>query len=300
MIRIDGLHHVTAMAIDPVATLAFYRNVLKFRLVKRTVNFDQPDIHHFYFGDPQGRPGTLLTQFPFTDAGRGHPGTGSTVAVALALPPGTMESWILHLAEQGIDSLGPFAHFGQPTLRLEDPFGMVIDLVELPAAPPASPWLAGVTLALREAEATEALLVELLGLSRTGTAAGLVRLAFPAERGGQWLDLRTEPSLPPVEPGGGTIHHIAFRVADPHMLAKVREALLARGLEPTPIVDRHYFRSVYVREPGGVLFEFATDPPGFAIDEPASALGQSLQLPPALEGQRAMIERRLAPLTPAG
>jgi glyoxalase family protein len=292
-----GLHHVTAMSVDPVETLRFYRNVLKLRLVKWTVNFDQPDIHHFYFGDEDGQPGTLVTLFPFPDAGRGHVGSGGIEAISLAIPEAMLERWILHLVEMGIDSDGPRLRFDRPVLQIVDPWGLRIELVALPKAQPA---LAGVTLAIADIGPSEALLVELMGYRRIGTEAGVVRLEPDAALQPQWIDLRPVLSQRPQEMGAGIVHHVAFRVADRAHLARMRQALLARGLEPTDILDRRYFESVYVREPGGILFEFATDPPGFAIDEPRTQLGAALQLPPALEPQRAMIERRLAPITPAG
>lgn len=292
-----GLHHITAMSVDPVETLRFYRNVLKFSLVKWTVNFDQPDIHHFYFGDETGQPGTLVTLFPFPDAGRGHAGSGGVEAITLAIPEEMLEHWILHLVEMGVDSEGPRPRFNRPVLKIVDPWGLRIELVALPKARPA---LAGVTLALADLGPTEALLVELMGYRRAGIEAGLVRLEPGRTTQPQWIDLRPVPNPSPQEMGAGIVHHVAFRVADRAHLAQMRQALLARGLEPTDILDRRYFESVYVREPGGVLFEFATDPPGFAIDEPRTQLGSALQLPPALEPQRAMIERRLAPITPAG
>lgn len=294
-----GLHHVTMLSSDPVETLRFYCEVLRLHLVKRTVNFDAPDIHHLYFGDRDGRPGTLLTFFPFIDAARGHAGGGAAAALSLAIPAEAMEDWILHLAEQGIDTFGPTTRFGEPVLRFEDPFGLALDLVGREGvAPGPHPVLTGATLASQAPDATEALLVRLMGYEPAGEEPGLRRLAAPG--GGQTLDLARGGALPPVEPGAGTVHHLAFRVPDDASLGAIRAELLAWGLDPTPVLDRRYFRSVYVREPGGILFEFATDPPGFAIDEPADRLGTGLQLPPELEPQRAAIERRLAPLTPAG
>lgn len=294
-----GLHHVTALSNDPVETLRFCREALRLHLVKRTVNFDAPDIHHFYFGDATGRPGTVLTFFPFTDAARGHAGSGAVSAVALAIPPARMEDWILHFAELGIDTLGPFTRFGEPVLRLADPFGLVLDLVGRDGlAGDGPPPLAGVTLLSAAPDRTEALLAGLMGYEPAGDEAGFRRLVLPGS--GQALDLALDPAGAPVEPGAGIVHHVAFRVPDQARLGAVRTDLLDHGLDPTPILDRRYFHSVYVREPGGILFEFATDPPGFTLDEPAGHLGASLQLPPDLEPQRPAIERRLAPLTPAG
>ncbi|MCZ8182439.1 MAG: VOC family protein [Beijerinckiaceae bacterium] len=294
-----GLHHVTMLASDPVETLRFYGEVMRLHLVKRTVNFDAPDIHHLYFGDREGRPGTLLTFFPFTDAARGHVGGGAAAALSLAIPAGEMEAWILHLAEQGVDTLGPMERFGEQVLRFEDPFGLALDLIGREGiGATALPILAGATLLSQAPAATEALLVRLIGCEPAGEERGLRRLVIPGS--GQSLDLAREGTTLPVETGAGIVHHLAFRVPDEAGLGAIRAELVALGLDPTPVLDRRYFRSVYVREPGGILFEFATDPPGFAVDEPPDRLGTSLQLPPELEPQRAAIERRLAPLTPAG
>lgn len=294
-----GLHHVTMLSSDPVETLRFYREVMRLRLVKQTVNFDAPDIHHLYFGDAAGRPGTLLTFFPFTDAARGHVGGGAAAAISLAIPAEDMEAWILHLAEQGVDTLGPTERFGEARFRFEDPFGLTLDLIGrdgLGAAP--HPILAGATLLSQAPAATEALIIRLMGCELAGEERGLRRLIIPGT--GQSLDLALEKAIAPVETGAGIVHHLAFRVPDEAGLAAVRAELVSLGLDPTPVLDRRYFRSVYVREPGGILFEFATDPPGFAIDEPSGQLGTNLQLPPEFEPRRADIERRLAPLTPAG
>lgn len=300
MALVGGLHHITAMSIDPIETLRFYQTVLRFRLVKRTVNFDAPDVHHFYFGDETGSPGSLLTLFPFVDSGRGHRGAGGVASLALSVAAKDLEGWILHFAEQGLDSLGPFRRFGHDTLRIEDPDGLVIDLMASPGPVVVHPRLAGVTLAVKDPGPTAHILAELLGYRQAASEDGILRF-MPADRaGGEWIDLLADPAQPPVEPGAGIAHHVAFRVAGEPQLNEIRNRSLALGLEPTPVLDRRYFRSVYLREPGGVLLEFATDPPGFLVDERAEDLGAALQLPPDLEPQRAAIERRLAPLIPAG
>ncbi|MCZ8376056.1 MAG: VOC family protein [Beijerinckiaceae bacterium] len=299
MTRKFGLHHVTMLSNDPVETLRFYREVMRLHLVKQTVNFDAPDIHHLYFGDEGGRPGTLLTFFPFTDAARGHVGGGAAAAIALAIPAEDMEAWILHLVEQGVDTLGPTERFGEAVLRLEDPFGLTLDLIgRVGIGSTAHPVLAGATLLSQAPAETEALLVRLMGYEPAGEERGFRRLVMPGS--GQALDLARDGAARPVEAGAGIVHHLAFRVPDEAGLLAIRAELVALGLDPTPVLDRRYFRSVYVREPGGILFEFATDPPGFAVDERPDRLGASLQLPPELEPLRADIERRLAPLTPAG
>ncbi|WP_284178271.1 VOC family protein [Rhabdaerophilum sp. SD176] len=299
MTRRFGLHHVTMLSTDPVETLRFYREVVRLHLVKRTVNFDAPDIHHLYFGDAGGRPGTLLTFFPFTDAARGHVGGGAAAAISLAIPAEDMETWILHLVEQGVDTLGPTERFGESVLRFEDPFGLALDLIGREGIGAAThPVLAGATLLSQAPAATEALLVRLMGFELAGEERGLRRFVVPGT--GESLDLAREGAASPVETGAGIVHHLAFRVPDEAGLGEIRAELVAWGLDPTPVLDRRYFRSVYVREPGGILFEFATDPPGFAVDEPPERLGTSLQLPPEFEPRRADIERRLAPLTPAG
>jgi glyoxalase family protein len=308
---VAGIHHITAMAGDPRANVAFYTRVLGQRLVKRTVNFDDPGTHHFYYGDALGTPGTILTFFPWPGARRGAQGSGEAVATAYAVPPGALPFWQERLARAGVAAEPVQERFGARVLPLRDPDGMVVELVE--AAEPAGAvahWqggpveagaalrgFQGVTLQVADGGATGALLEQLFGFQRAGQEANRIRYALPGSAAegapGRTVDLLVTPGVPRGRLGPGSIHHVAFRVADDAEQAERRTALLRAGLAVTPVQDRQYFRSIYFREPGGVLFELATDGPGFAWDEPVAELGSALRLPPWLEPRRAEIEAAL-------
>jgi glyoxalase family protein len=298
-----GLHHVTAIAVDPQANLDFYARVLGLRLVKQTVNFDDPGTYHFYFGDPLGHPGTILTFFPFPLAGRGRNGAGVAETVAFAAPSGTIDDWIVRLAGHGIDVEGPGIRFGEPIITVRDPDGLPVEIVAAEGRDPADAdrphalqGLHSVTLAVADPERTATVLTETLGLHAAGQSDG--RLRFHAHGGdtGTLIDVRAVEDDTRIRLGGGSIHHIAFRARDEEELQTWREAILQSGLEVTPVMDRNYFRSIYFREPGGVLFEMATDDPGFAVDEAPEALGRTLKLPAWLEARRETLESRLPPI----
>lgn len=295
---IAGLHHVTAIAVDPQANLDFYIRVLGLRLVKQTVNFDSPDVYHFYFADRAGTPGSVLTFFPFTNAARGKAGPGTTRTVSWIVPAGALESWMVRLTEHGLDFEGPFARFGRTRIAVQDPEGLQLEIAEDaggPAAPNAALGLfEGVTLALADPGPTAGLLTHLFGYRRTGEDAGRAR--YEAQGGGAASAIELQPATGETVQAGGSVHHIAFRVPDEEALTRWRERIATLGLNVTPVRDRLYFRSIYFREPGGVLFELATERPGFAVDEPEASLGQSLRLPPWLEKDRADIECRLPPI----
>ena len=313
---VSGLHHVTAIASDPQRNLDFYTRVLGLRLVKRTVNFDAPDTYHFYYGDSAGRPGSLLTFFPFLDAAAGRAGSGMVETTAFAIPEAAFEPWISRLAREGRDFDGPATRFGESTLGLRDPDGLRIELVaetgldgsapedgrsddEIPAEH-AIRCLHSVALCVEAPDRTARLLTETFGYEAAGEEGG--RRRFRASGGGRAgiLDLLCQPDRMRGRMGAGTVHHVAFRAHDKAEQLAWREAILALGFDVTPVLDRQYFQSIYFREPGGVLFEIATNPPGFGIDEAPEALGTALKLPPWLEPQRAEIERRLPPLRPSG
>jgi glyoxalase family protein len=310
-VGIRGLHHVTAIASNAQANLDFYTRVLGLRLVKRTVNFDAPDTYHFYYGDDAGNPGSLLTFFPFEDAAPGRVGTGMTETTAFAIPEAGFETWMSFLAEQGRDFEGPVTRFGARTLGLRDPDGLRIELAAEPGlegavrsggphgsalAEYAICRLHSVTLCVEAPERTAQLLTTAFGYEAIGEEAG--RQRFRAQGGGPAgiVDLLCQPDRMRGRMGAGTVHHVAFRAHDEAEQLTWREAILALGFDVTPVLDRQYFHSIYFREPGGVLFEIATDPPGFATDEAPEALGTALKLPAWLEPQRAEIERRLPPL----
>lgn len=293
-----GLHHVTALASAAQPAAEFHMGVLRRRLVKRTVDFEDPSAEHLYFGDAFGAPGSLLSLFALSDAGRGRAGPGMANAVAWAAPPGGLMAWMLALAEEAVDFEGPFTRFGAQAIALADPDGLRVELVELAgeglAAAPAVEGLHSVTLTPTDPDAAAAFLRDVFGWVETGAAGARRRFAAPDGARGAVVDLLA-PDGGPGEMGAGVIHHVAFRAADRAEQAAWRARLEALGLEPTPVKDRRYFHSVYFRAPGGVLFEIATDPPGFAVDEPADALGRALVLPPWLERRRPEIERRPPP-----
>jgi glyoxalase family protein len=306
-----GLHHVTVMAGDPRRNLAFYRGVLGLRLIKKTVNFDEPGVYHLYYGDELGTPGTILTFFPFPDAAPGQHGHGETTRLSFAVPQGSLAAWQARLQQAGI-SIRHEQSFGESTLVLADPDGTPLALTESQAANALAGWtgdgvdagmairgLHGVTLTLGRAEPTAAVLMQVLGYRETAREGELQRLASaaPAGAAGAYVDILAAPDAPRPRPGAGTVHHIAFRAQDDDAQATMARELRDHiGIAATPQQDRNYFRSIYFREPGGVLFEIATDAPGFAIDEAPAELGSALKLPARYEPFRAQIEAHLPPL----
>jgi glyoxalase family protein len=278
---IPGLHHVTAICGPPQANVDFYTGLLRQRLVKKTVNFDAPDTYHLYYGDRVGSPGTILTFFPFVDAGPGRAGPGMASAVAYAVPRGGLDLWMERLAELAIDFDTPSTRFGEPMIAVKDPDNMRIELIETPSAEPrndaardgasADAGFHSVTLWLRDPEPTARLLAELFGYQHAGEEADeggrLYRLAAPGRGRGSMIDLRLSDTRSIGRQGAGTIHHVAFRTESDAAQLDWRERVSAYGLDVTPVIDRQYFNAIYFREPGGILFEIATDPPGFATDE---------------------------------
>ena len=305
---IVGLHHVTAIASDPQRNLDFYCEVLGLRFVKRTVNFDDPGSYHFYFGDDVGSPGSILTFFAWPQPSRGRVGAGETSAVAFSVPASSLQFW-----EQRIRAAGtPVEHaderFGSSVLSLGDPDGTRIELVgqddPLPSiarrtsnvpAEHAIRGFDGVTLCEAGFELT-AQVLERMGFASTGQENNRIRFISPATAPGNHIDILIQPQLAHGYMGAGTVHHIAFRAPSDSAQLEWRDFLSKVPLNVTPVLDRTYFHSIYFREPGGVLFEIATDPPGFAFDEPAEHLGESLKLPPWLEENRAEIEEVLPPI----
>ncbi|GAA1393484.1 ring-cleaving dioxygenase [Pseudonocardia kongjuensis] len=302
-----GLHHVTAVAGDPQRNVDFYVTVLGLRLVKRTVNFDAPQVYHLYYGDGGGNPATLLTFFPWPDVRPGRTGAGLTTATSFAVPPESLGWWQGRLAGLGVPVDGPVTRDDEEVLTLRDPDGLVVELVAAPGdhrsgwdgsghvpAEHAVRGLHAVTLSEADAEPTHRMLAE-LGMSHAGDDGPRSRFRAdgPAATAVDVLDGVDGRGLQ----AGGTVHHIAFRVPDGETQQRWRDELVARGLEVTEILDRRYFTSIYFREPGGVLFELATDGPGFTVDEPLLELGRSLRLPPWLEPDRASIEANLPALT---
>ncbi|MBX9929966.1 MAG: ring-cleaving dioxygenase [Methylobacterium sp.] len=290
-----GLHHVTAYSGPAQRNLDFYRRVLGLRLVKKTVNFDDPGTYHLYYGDEAGNPGTILTFFPIEQAARGRLGTGETQETAFTVPRASIAAWMDRFASHGVAFETPVQRFGETVVRFTDPDGMSLALVGIDGlgettSSEAIRGFHGVTLRLTEACPTAAILTDVLGFTERAREGAFVRLGSDAKLGGL-VTIEAVGEAERGRPGAGTVHHIAFRAADDAeqeaMAARLRER---HGLSVTEQRDRNYFRSVYFREPGGVLFEIATDIPGFAFDEPADALGEALKLPSGLEAHRARIE----------
>lgn len=297
---ISGLHHVTAISGAPQVNLDFYAGTLEQRLVKRTVNFDDPGTYHLYYGDSDAAPGAILTFFPFVDAGPGRAGAGmaSAVAYAVADLSETME----RLAALAIDFTGPFDRMGERGVAIKDPDGLRIEMIEGGARDEAfhsvTLWLADI---VKTAAVLEAMGYVPEGEDKTatgGTGGTEHRYRYRAGAGDRAaiVDLMTSDARSIGRPGAGTIHHVAFRASSPEEQSDWRERLAAIGMDVTPVIDRQYFDAIYFRTPGGVLFEIATDPPGFAIDEDAAHLGEALKLPAKYEPFRERIERVLPPV----
>jgi glyoxalase family protein len=305
---IPGLHHVTAIASDPQRNLDFYTEVLGLRFVKRTVNFDDPGTYHFYFGDDAGSPGTILTFFPWPQAARGHSGAGEVTKTAFSVPATSLEFWLERLTGQGVLVEQTGKRFEEQVLTFADPDGMKMEIVahadagagKAPRFAPVPPEHAirgffGVTLLEQQAEKTAAIL-NMMGFKRIGEEGSRLRFAAEGNALGNHIDLVVDPTAKFGRAGAGSVHHIAFRAQDDRAQREWREEI-AKHLEVTPVLDRTYFHSIYFREPGGVLFELATDPPGFALDEPIESLGEELRIPQWLESRRSFIEKRLVPVT---
>lgn len=309
--QITGIHHVTAIASDAQTNLDFYGGVLGMRMVKKTINFDDPGTYHFYFGDATGKPGTILTFFPIARAHQGEQGIGQATVTALAVPVGSLGYWkdrlnsVMVGVEAGED-------FGQPSLTFRDPDGLIVELVETAADGPGDAWADGpIPLAyairgvhhvvLQEAayEPTVTLLTGAMGFRHVESRRNRHRFAAGEGGPGALVDVLVSPDGEHGRNAAGTVHHVAFRVDGDAAQAEWRDSLLALGYNVTPVKDRQYFRSIYYREPGGVLFEIATDDPGFLIDEAVDALGAQLKLPPWLEAGRRHVEGRLPVLEPA-
>jgi len=294
--RSAGIHHITAIAGDPQRNLDFYTEALGLRLVKRTVNFDDPGSYHFYFGDNIGTPGTIMTFFPWPGARRGARGSGQVTVVSFAVPRNSMAFWKERLRATHVTAEEIKGRFGCNALRFLDADGLQLEIVasanEESSSERAIRGFAAPTLEVRSPEKTEKLLTEILGFEFVAEENNRRRFRGGGSNASAEIDLvSSEAGFGQI--AAGTVHHIAFRAADDDEQLKVREQLVARGLNVTPVIDRQYFHSIYFREPNGILFEIATDGPGFLIDEPADALGETLKLPPIYQSKRDEIERVL-------
>ncbi|MFC7132931.1 MULTISPECIES: ring-cleaving dioxygenase [Salinibaculum] len=300
-----GLHHVTAIVGDPQRNADFYVGTLGLRMVKRTVNHDDTGTYHFYFGDGEGTPGTNITFFPWGEAGRrGEFGAGQTRTTAYLVPEDSVDYWADRLEAAGVEYERE-QRFAETVLRFSDPDGIELELVAADADSDAVPWrdspvpeahqlrgFYGVTLAVGDVGPTEEILTDVLGYERADEADGRLRYRSATGGPGSVVDL-VETDLGRGRMGVGTVHHVAFEAADVDEQEQWREAYAAAGVEPTPVIDRTYFRSIYTREPGGILFEMATPEPGFTADEDLADLGSRLVLPERLEPDRERIESRL-------
>lgn len=304
--EILGLHHLTAIAGQPQANIDFYAGVLGLRLVKLTVNFDDPTTYHLYYGDGQGHPGTILTFFPWPKAMPGRIGTGQVTMASLAVPENALDYWKGRFREHYIEYKESHSAFEERALLFSDPDGLQLELVESPDANPERAWKHGpvplefairgfhhVTLSEEGYERTAGLLTETMGFRLIHGKGNQFRYAAPSRGTGTIVDLLCIPAGRAGRTGVGTVHHVAWRTPTDEEQLHWRATLSSRQYNVTPVIDRKYFHSIYFREPGGVLFEIATDPPGFAIDEPASELGSHLVLPAWLEPSRAELERVL-------
>jgi glyoxalase family protein len=317
-VELKGLHHLTAVTGEPSVNVAFYTQVLGLRLVKKTVNQDDTSAYHLFYGDALGSPGTEVTFFDWPHAGRTYRGAGSITATALRVPgQAALESWARRLSDFGVPHEGIRQQGGRAALTFSDPEGQHLELVDGGQSPGGRPWpaspvdeamairgLHAVRLAVRQAGPTARLLTGQLGFRARGEyedPAGFVVRLFEAGPGGPGTEVHLEerPDLGPGRVGIGGVHHVAFRTPDGAQQEAWRRRLAEAGVGVTPVIDRFYFRSIYFREPGGVLFEIATDGPGFATDEDADHLGESLALPPFLEPHRSRIEAGLRPIQPA-
>jgi glyoxalase family protein len=296
------------MAGNPRGNLAFYTEVLGQRLIKKTVNFDDPGTYHLYYGDRTGRPGTALTFFPFAGIRRGRAGAGAVTETAYSIPVGSLGWWERRLTEHGVPT-SRGERFGEAFLAFTDPDGMGLALIEAdepmeisawPESPvPAEHELRGfhsVTGLVHAFEGTERTLTQQLGYRLVSEEGNRRRYETGPGGPGTFFDIVTDPAAAPARPGAGVIHHVAFATPDDANQADVREALVQDGYGVSGVRDRQYFHSIYFQEPNGILFEVATEGPGFLIDEPVDALGQSLKLPPQYEAYRDKIEANLPPL----
>lgn len=303
---IEGLHHVTAMAKDARRNNAFFTQTLGLRRVKKTVNFDAPDVYHLYYGDRIGTPGTIMTYFPFPDIAPGRPGTGEVARTAFSVPAGSLAWWEERMMKAGLSGLARESRFGEDRLLFSAPEGDRLALVE--SDDKRQPWTGGgigaeaairgfhsVSLRLRDAGATGGLL-GLMGYRRGEADANLIRFALPDGNGADTVEIETATTTPPARLGAGSVHHVAFAVRDRAAQDAVGEALMEAGFQTTPAIDRDYFWAIYFRTPGGVLFEIATAEPGFAHDEAVEHLGEQLRLPDQHAHLRARLEQHLQPL----
>jgi glyoxalase family protein len=307
--RVSGIHHITAIAGNARRNHAFYTNVLGLRFIKKTVNFDDPHTYHFYFGDEAGTPGTILTFFPWEGINKGRQGTGMATEIAYSVPPDSLAFWMERLKEFSVKVSASGTRFGEHYLGFEDPDGLPLTLIVPTTGDNRRPWetegvgaqvatrgFHSITLTLKSVARTAMVLMDILDYKLAGQEGNRYRYVTDAVTNAAIVDLIEAPTVESSYNASGTIHHVAFRVRDEKVLMEFREKVVDHGLPITDKIDRNYFFSLYFREPGGVLFELATDNPGFTVDEPLAELGSHLKLPPQHERNRAAIEKVLPDL----
>ncbi len=305
--QIKGLHHVTSMASDARANNAFFTKVLGLRRVKKTVNFDAPDVYHLYYGDENGTPGSVMTYFPFPDIGKGRPGAGEVGTTVFAIPKGSLGYWEDRLAKAAANGLERATSFGEERVLFSGPDGDSFALVEADGderpgwtgngveADAAIRGFHSASLRVRDGGATEELL-GFMGYQPEDTKEGVKRFVMPGGNGSDRIDVETVPGANFAALGAGSVHHIAFAVENRARQLEVRKALIDTGYQVTPVIDRDYFWAIYFRTPGGVLFEIATNEPGFDRDEDTAHLGEALKLPSQHAHLRALLEKHLQPI----
>jgi glyoxalase family protein len=307
--KILGIHHITAIAGPAQRNYDFYTKMLGLRFVKKTVNFDDPGTYHFYYGDENGTPGTILTFFPWTNVRRGTAGTGMATEIGYSVPAGSLVFWTKRFSANNVKQDEVIERFGETVLPFEDPDGLKLKLIVPGKEDARKPWetndikagvatrgFHSVALTLRSVTPTAEVLTDIFGYRLLKQEGNLYRFATDAIDTANIVDIIEDPNGKPGVVAGGTNHHVAFRVKDEEVQMATREKVLEKGLNITPQIDRNYFFSLYFREPGGVLFEIATDNPGFDVDEPVNELGTHLKLPSQYEPQRSQIENILPAL----
>jgi glyoxalase family protein len=305
-----GLHHVTATVDDAQADLDFCIDLLGLRLVKKTVNFDNHDVYHFYYGTERGVPGTIWTTFPYKDHGvrPGVKGAGQVVTTSFSVPSASLSFWRKRFDERHVPAWDAEGRFGEDALRVDDPSGLQFELIGTDRDS-RTPWTAGgmtageairglhsVTMTVRSLQPTLELMSGLLGYTVVNEREGWTRVEVGGDGPGHAIDIHVDPNAGAAINGLGTVHHVAMAIATGDEQRRLRDELLRQGLRVTDIRDRCYFESIYFREPGGVLFEVATVQPGFTADEDVSELGRGLKLPPWEEPNRRSIEASLPPV----
>ena len=302
---INGLHHVTTLAGDTQRNVDYYTGIMGLRLVKKTINFDAPDVYHLYYGNETGSPGTILTFFPYGGLPRGRKGAGQLTYTAFSVPTSGLRFWMDRLNEHNVSYAGPYKRFAETYLRFDDFDGAGLELVfndedQRPGWDngriPAEYTVRGfhtVTLEESNPDKTIKLLTETMQHTLVGEEGGRFRLRAGVGGPGNYVDVLHSPNAVRALQGAGSVHHVAFSTDSDETQLTIQAQLTEAGFQPTAVLDRQYFHSIYFREPGGVLFEVATNPPGFAVDEPLAELGTTLKLPPQYESRRAKVEAEL-------